>query len=137
MRMLGLGENICMWVSNWLSDRKQRVVINGTHSDWVTVTSGVPQGSVLGPILFNIFINDLVEGLHSKISIFADDTKLCKVINTEEDSFLLQRDLDRLGAWAEKWQMRFNTDKCKAMHIGRNNASHLYIHLVTLTWKRI
>ena len=76
------------------------MVINGTHSDWVTVTSGVPQWSVLGPILFNIFINDLVEGLHN--NIFADDTKLCKVINTEEDSFLLQRDLDRLEAWGRE-----------------------------------
>ena len=102
MRMLGLGKNVCMWVGNWLSNGKQRVVINSAHSDWVILTSGVPQGSVLGPILFNIFINDLVEGLHSKISIFADDTKLCKVLNTEEDSFLLQRDLDRLEAWAVK-----------------------------------
>ncbi|XP_069607092.1 uncharacterized protein [Ranitomeya imitator] len=126
MRMLGLGENVCKWVSNWLSDRKQRVVINGIVSNWVAVTSGVPQGSVLGPVLFNIFINDLVEGLHSKISIFADDTKLCKAVNTREDSILLQMDLDKLETWAERWQMRFNNDKCKVIHMGRRNQYHHY-----------
>ncbi|XP_069618598.1 uncharacterized protein [Ranitomeya imitator] len=126
MRMLGLGENVCKWVSNWLSDRKQRVVINGIVSNWVAVTSGVPQGSVLGPVLFNIFINDLVEGLHSKISIFADDTKLCKAVNTREDSILLQMDLDKLETWAERWQMRFNNDKCKVIHMGRRNQCHHY-----------
>ncbi|CAJ0967591.1 unnamed protein product [Ranitomeya imitator] len=117
-------ENVCKWVSNWLSDRKQRVVINGIVSNWVAVTSGVPQGSVLGPVLFNIFINDLVEGLHSKISIFADDTKLCKAVNTREDSILLQMDLDKLETWAERWQMRFNNDKCKVIHMGRRNQYH-------------
>ncbi|CAJ0930371.1 unnamed protein product [Ranitomeya imitator] len=126
MRMLGLGENVCKWVSNWLSDRKQRVVINGIVSNWVAVTSGVPQGSILGPVLFNIFINDLVEGLHSKISIFADDTKLCKAVNTREDSILLQMDLDKLETWAERWQKRFNNDKCKVIHMGRRNQCHHY-----------
>ncbi|XP_073516627.1 uncharacterized protein [Phyllobates terribilis] len=127
MRMLGLGDNVCKWVNSWLSDRKQRVVINGVSSGCVRVTSGVPQGSVLGPILFNIFINDLVEGLHSKIAIFADDTKLCKVVNTDEDRAQLQEDLDKLGSWAKKWQMGFNADKCKVMHMGKKNSSHPYI----------
>ncbi|CAJ0964976.1 unnamed protein product [Ranitomeya imitator] len=80
----------------------------------------------MGPVLFNIFINDLVEGLHSKISIFADDTKLCKAVNTREDSILLQMDLDKLETWAERWQMRFNNDKCKVIHMGRGNQYHHY-----------
>uniref|UniRef100_A0A8C5LY07 Reverse transcriptase domain-containing protein n=1 Tax=Leptobrachium leishanense TaxID=445787 RepID=A0A8C5LY07_9ANUR len=90
------------------------------------VVSGVPQGSVIGPILFNLFINDLEIGIESHVSVFADDTKLGKVIQCEQDVTSLQRDLDILGDWALKWQMRFNLDKCKVMHFGVKNTQAIY-----------
>ena len=117
----GVRGNIHRWLKDWLSGRKQRVVINGSSSSWCNVNSGVPQGSVLGPILFLIYVNDIDDGLTSIISKFADDTKIASRVTTSDDQEKVQSDLDRLANWAQKWQMNFNTDKCKVLHIGNNN----------------
>ena len=90
-------------------------------SDWQAVTSGVPQGSVLGPQLFTLYITDLKEGTKCIISKFADDTKLGGRVSCEEDAEMLQRDLDRLSAWTSAWQMQYNVDKCEVIHFGSNN----------------
>ncbi|CAM4509126.1 unnamed protein product [Lepidochelys olivacea] len=123
----GIRGKILSWTENWLKDREQRVGINGKFSEWRGVTSGVPQGSVLGPILFNLFINDLEKGVNSEEAKFADDTKLLKIVKTKADcEEQLQKDLKKLSDWATKWQMKFNVDKCKVMHIGKNNPNYTY-----------
>ena len=109
------------WVKSWLYNRRQKVSIDKDCSEWIDVTSGVPQGSVLGPILFMIYINDIDTDLISRIGKFADDTKMCKSVNTMQDVQKLQADLDKLNNWSNEWQMQFNVDKCTVMHFGREN----------------
>ncbi|CAM4495757.1 unnamed protein product [Caretta caretta] len=122
----GIRGKILSWIGNWLKDRKQRVGINGQFSEWRVVKNGVPQGSVLGPVLFNMFINDLEKGVNSKVAKCADDTKLLKTVKSQADCDELQKDLSKLGDWATKWQMKFNVDKCKVMHIGKHNPNYTH-----------
>ncbi|CAM4642329.1 unnamed protein product [Lepidochelys kempii] len=122
----GIRGKILSWTENWLKDKEQRVGINGKFSEWRRVTSGVPQGSVLGPILFNLFINDLEKGVNSEVAKFADDTKLLKIVKTKADCEELQKDLTKLSDWATKWQMKFHADQCKVMHIGKYNPNYTY-----------
>ena len=109
------------WIRDFLSGRKQRVVVNGKLSAWADILSGIPQGSVLGPILFVIYINDLPDVVRSTTKIFADDTKLFRAIQTTEDHDILQQDLDNLVNWSHKWQLGFNETKCKILHLGSSN----------------
>ena len=126
LRALGIVDEIYCWIEDWLKDRKQRVILLGANSDWIGVKSGVPQGSVLGPLLFLIYINDIDEGVASGLLKFADDTKIFGVVANNEDIKKLQGDLINLCRWSKDWLMLFNVEKCKVMHIGYNNKKVKY-----------
>ena len=111
-----MGNSIINWIEQCLTDRRQRVVVDREVSSWKSVLSGVPQGSVLGPILFLVYINDLEEGVTGKILKYADDTKLFRKTKKIGDEKKLQDDIDKLVRWSEKLQMLFNFAKCKCLH---------------------
>ena len=108
------------WIQAFLSDRTQTVVIDNEKSATLPVTSGVPQGSVLGPILFLIYINDLPDKTRSKVRLFADDTAIYLAVSNLEDAQILQQDLDHLHLWELDWDMEFNPSKCVVIHITRS-----------------
>jgi hypothetical protein len=126
VRAHGIDGNVGRWIENWLSNRQQRVVLNGSLSEWKEVTSGVPQGSVLGPVLFLLYINDLDDSITSKLLKFADDAKLFRNVNNAQEVDKLREDLHRLCEWSSEWLMLFNYDKCKVMHFGYKNLAEDY-----------
>ena len=110
----GIEGNLLALLTNYLSNRRQRVVLNGKSSEWAPIFSGVPQGSVLGPLLFLLFINDLEAGIISQIKFFADDTSLYSVVRDPEKSARdLNHDLEVINNWAKQWKMSFNPDPTK------------------------
>ena len=122
----GIQGHLLNWITNFLINREQRVVINGNQSTWLKVGSGVPQGSVLGPTLFLIYINDLLDNLNFKGKLFADDAKIYGRVNSVHDRAMLQDDLNKLNEWSMKWLLQFNKEKCKVMHIGKSNPGFSY-----------
>ena len=120
-----MGNSIINWIEQWLKDRRQRVVVHGDVSSWKPVFSGVPQGSVLGPILCLIYKHDLEEGVTGNILKFADDTKLFRKVKEIGDKQKLQDDIDKFVKWSEKWQM-LNFGKCKCLHTGSGNTGVNY-----------
>jgi hypothetical protein len=113
VKAVGIGGRVLAWIEKWLTDRKQRVVLQGESSEWGPVKSGVPQGSVLGPILFLIFIRDIdtAAGQNTLIKKFADDTKAAGRADNQEETGELQGVLDNMEAWAARWKMEFNIKK--------------------------
>ena len=119
LRSYGIDGKLLGWIKEFLSNRTQTVKVNGTYSDPSNVKSGVPQGSVLGPILFVLYINDLPENLNSHVLLFADDTKVFRSIRTQEDARLLQLDIDALLRWSQDWLLNFHPDKCHVLTLGK------------------
>ena len=114
IRQLGIDNELLPLLKSFLSNRKQRVVLNGQCSDWNDVTAGVPQGSVLGPLFFLIYINDLPTGLESNVKMFADDTSIFSVVTNSNTSYQqLNHDLLLINNWAHQWKMSFNPDLSK------------------------
>ena len=126
LEAVGIRGKLLKWIQAFLNDRKQRVVIQGNKSEWAPVTSGVPQGSVLGPLLFLVFINDLPDTVRSNILLFADDAKIFRPVTLPSDCIELQHDLDALMAWSARWQLHFNEAKCKFLHLGHHRHDSAY-----------
>ena len=126
----GIGGDLLGIIKDFLHDGKQRVVLNGKSSDWSTVSAGVPQGSVLGPLFFLVYINDLPQNVSCSVKLFADDTSLFSVVNNEYDTGLaMNRDLEKIQMWAWQWKMLFNADKTEEVIFSwkRTTPSHSQI----------
>ena len=126
LKAMGITVNVLGWIKSFLTNRKQKVAVEGKMSSWTDVKSGIPQGSVFGPVLFVVFINDMPNSVLSTCNMFADDTKVYKEINNPEDHKALQLDLDRMNEWSHRWQLPFNETKCKCMHFGGRNPKLTY-----------
>ena len=126
LQAYGVDGPLLRWIQAFLSNRKQRVGIESEYSEWTPVTSGIPQGSVLGPVLFLIYINDLPDAVRSTAMLFADDTKVYRRVNSDQDRDVLQADIDAMETWATIWQLPFNRKKCKLMHLGSTNQAFRY-----------
>ena len=126
LKAYNIGQESIEWTRDFLSGRMQQVVVNGKSSEWHEVTSGIPQGSVLGPLMFVIYINDLPENVTSQVYLFADDTKIYNTIKNEEDKAILQEDLEKLTQWSDTWLLRFHPQKCKHLHIGHGDPNPNY-----------
>jgi hypothetical protein len=123
LQAYGIIGNVNNWVRSFLSGRNQRVKVNDAVSGYTDVRSGIPQGSILGPVLFTIFINDLPTHVNCTCKIFADDTK---VFDVTSNNVKLQKDLNKLQEWSELWQLLFNVEKCKVLHMGNANPNYPY-----------
>jgi hypothetical protein len=121
LHFYGVRGQTLKWIDAFLSNRRQRVILNGACSDWSLVKSGVPQGSVLGPLLFLLYINDIGDGVESNLRLFADDCVLYRAIKNTNDSIKLQNDLNKLANWGIKWQMKFNVQKCFIMKLSQKD----------------
>ena len=128
MESLGIRGVTLNWVKAFLSNRRQCVRVENELSNWISVISGIPQGSVLGPTLFVIFINDMPEMVESICQLFADDAKIFRSVHLRDETgnLKLQEDLENLDQWSQKWQLPFNTCKCKVLHLGHNNPCYQY-----------
>ena len=115
----GIRGDTLKWIKDFLDNRQQSVVTNGINSGTIPVPSGVPQGSVLGPILFLAYINDLPEQVRSRVRLFADDTAMYLCISSLSEANILQEDLRKLEQWEEDWDMNFNPAKCQVLHVTR------------------
>ena len=126
LRAYGLKGNVLDWVEDFLHGRQQIVRVGNSMSDQTEIMSGVPQGSVLGPVLFLLFVNEIPGLVQSKVKMFADDMKIYRPVSSCEDVKIMQQDLDILGKWSDIWLLRFNVSKCRAMHCGASNSGHNY-----------
>ena len=122
LHFYGIRGNTLNWIKDFLDNRSQSVLLNGSNSDSIPVSSGVPQGSVLGPILFLAYINDLPDQVKSRVRLFADDTAMYLALDKQGDSEILQKDLESLEKWEKLWDMSFNPSKCQVIHVTRSKS---------------
>ena len=113
LKTFGFNNKLLNWFTDYLSERSQTVIVEGKQYENLPVISGVPQGSILGPLLFMLYVNDISDGCSSTVSSFADDVKIFRKIKSASDSDVLQNDLKLLEIWAKRWKMYFNVKNVK------------------------
>ena len=126
LEAIGIRGTLKAFIKDWLRGRRQKVVVEGHESEWLAILSSVIQGSVLGGILFNIFVDDIDDVVKSFLRKFADDTKLAKIVESDDDAMEMQNDVNKMTEWAKKWAMAFNVAKCHVIHVGRSNKRYAY-----------
>lgn len=124
----GLRGRTLRWMDDYLQGREMRTIIKDSKSSWRPVTSGVPQGSVLAPIMFQIYVNDMTRNLNCYVNLFADDAKIMKIIKNESDCKELQTDIDRILAWSRRWQLKFSAKKCHVLEFGKSKNRPLWTY---------
>ena len=133
LRAYGISSQLCDWIRDFLSERSQFVVIDGKSSSKTEVISGVPQGSVKGPLLFLVYINDLGDNLSSPLRLFADDAVIYRLVNSSDDQFQLQSDLEKISDWCDKWQLTLNKEKCEVMHMSTKRNPFQFDYMINHT----
>ena len=128
LKMVGIDGSLLSWIRDYLTNRRQRCIIEGCVSGWLPVTSGVPQGTILGPLLFLLYINDIADNLTSKMALFGDDCVLSREVQIREDQLELQNDLTKLIMWSTRWQMTFNPEKCEVLELGRVKSTSYFLN---------
>jgi hypothetical protein len=125
LRSYGICPRIVAWVISFLTNRKQRVILGNNLSDWADVLSGVPQGTVLGPTLFIIYINDLIDQLNSHVKFFADNSRIVGTLDNQSSSTAtLEKNIETVTKWCNIWKINLNVDKCKIMRLGKGHNSN-------------
>ena len=133
MKCIGISGSLLLWFSSYLSNRRQRVVLPRASSSWEIIHAGVPQGSILGPLLFLVYINDITNNIGSNIRLFADDTTLYLIINDPIISAtIIESDLQTISDWAKKWLVTFNPTKTESLLITRKNNRSVHPHLLMM-----
>ena len=122
LKYYGITGNLVKWIEQWLTKRNQQVTLENHVSNKLLVKSGVPQRTVLGPLMFLLYINDIDENISSTVWLFADDCIMYRIIDSLEDSLCLQRDLSTILNWTKKWQMQLNIDKCVVLRCTRSTS---------------
>ena len=131
LKSYGIDGEILVWITEYLKDRTQIVRVNGESSRTGVVISGIPQGTVLGPLLFVIYINDILDNVNSDGLLFADDAKIFRAISCKEDSLRLQDDIIKLEEWSDLWLLKFHPDKCHLLTLGKlENIMHCHRYKV-------
>ena len=134
LKRAGINGLLLDWLSDYLTNRKQRVVIPGGRSDWQFIRAGVPQGSILGPLLFLLYINDIVTDIQSCVRLFADDTSLYIIVdNPISAAEMINTDLETIHRWAEKWLVKFNPSKSESLLVSRKNNRNMHPPLIMNT----
>ena len=127
VQTVGITGHLLQWFTDYLNNRKQRVVLPGVFSHWTDIKAGVPQGSTLGPLLFLIYINDIVHNINSSIRLFADDTSLYIIVeNPIQAATILNSDLSQIYTWASNWLVTFNPSKTESLLFSRKLFKPLY-----------